>query len=614
MKTLGFYLIALVFVFSFLPLAEAKTRRGAVQNFEKIAQEDDKLLDQFLGLPQETQEAMLKASTHPGILSQLENEQARTSAQFRNLISPYSRKVQEQVYDLTRYPNLLKKLVDDGQLSKGKIKKISKDYPKDIQKAAVEVGHEHYGLLKQIDGLYKTSNQSFDSYLGGLPLSSQTAFRKLLSVPEGLTLLQKNPDFTRAMAVAYEKDPQGTQAQLENWNQQYQRERSDAAEAFQKELKNDPKAAKELKQAAKVYAHENDLEVYETNPPTSVTNVYLGTTSYAPYPYWFGYPFWYPYAYWRPYPYWWYTGFYFGFGWSPFFIGYPSYYYSSWYFGPYGYYYRYPYLSRYYYRNYYRYGYGYRGYRGRYYRGSGFNRAVSRFDQRHHKGLYPNGYVRDGRGANRFREYGHLQKSYDSYRSRNPGTQVTRDTYFRNNARKYPTLRTDQSKARRRADFQSHVTRGSPRAGPHVNPSRGSLNSNRSNRSNRSGRTRVAPANSSRQTFSQPSARPSRGSTPSRTSGTVRANPSGSSGTIYRGSSGRTGRGSYQSGNANAGRSSFGSGSMGRSGTFRSSGSFGGSGSRGGSIRSGGGSSRGGGFGGGGFRGGGGGGSRGGRR
>ncbi len=366
----------LIFVFSFLLCVatgniaqSAQTSDGALKKLEQVATDDSGVREDFLAFPQDVQEAMAQAAQSPVTLERLQQIQVRSSQEFRDKIAQLPRQTQEQVYTLSRYPHLLSKLEAAGSTQKKQLKKISENYPKEVREALIDLGRQHPSLLREIQVIHQKAQAEFDQILISLPLPTQTAYRRLLQVPEAIDLMNKNSNFTEALAAAQSQSPESLRALLEDWNQSYEQDRKETAQSFQEDLKNNPKTQKQLQEATQVYAKENNIEVYETQPQeTSITQIYVNV---APYPYWFGYPYWAPYAYWRPYPYWYYTGFYFGVGYVPYFVGYPNYYYSSWYFGPGAYYYQYPYLSRYYWNQY---------YRGRYaypYRYPGFRRAIS---------------------------------------------------------------------------------------------------------------------------------------------------------------------------------------------------------------------------------------------
>ncbi len=388
---------ALIFLFLVLwcaiPGYAAQPTEGALKKLEQIAADDSGVREDFLAFPQDVQAAMAQAAQFPDTLEQLQEIQVRSSREFRDKISQLPRETQEQIYTLSRYPHLLSKIAGSDSTQKGHLKKLAEGYPKEVKTALMELGQRHSSLLREIQGIDQNAQTQFDRILAPLNLSTQTAYRRLLQVPEAIDLMNKNPDFTSALGSAQTQEPQRFQVLLEDWNQSYEKERRETVQSFQEDLKNNPKTQKQLQEAAQVYAKENNIEVYETTPQTtSITQVYVDV---APYPYWFGYPYWASYAYWRPYPYWYYTGFYFGVGYTPYFIGYPNYYYSSWYFGPGAYYYQYPYLSRYYWNQYYRNRYAYP------YRYPGFRRAIStraRYypEAAHYGKIYETRYLQQG--------------------------------------------------------------------------------------------------------------------------------------------------------------------------------------------------------------------------
>jgi len=108
MKTLGFLLLSLLII---TPNALARVPKD-VSQFEAAVKKDPGDMDKLLMYPSDVREAMLEASLFPDTIARLGQEQAKTVQQFRSLIQPYPRKIQEQVYELVRYPTLMKKLTE----------------------------------------------------------------------------------------------------------------------------------------------------------------------------------------------------------------------------------------------------------------------------------------------------------------------------------------------------------------------------------------------------------------------------------------------------------------------------------------------------------------------
>jgi len=371
---------------------------------------------------------MLTASEYPEVLGRLGREQRESKAKFQNLIRPLSQKEQRQVYELTRYPPLLQSLAGSEKLSKKDIKALTSHYPESVQKAALDVGRKKHTLMQQVNALNLASKAQFESALVGIPADAQQSFRQLLQIPELLSSMEENLPLTQAMGAAYRADPVGLQKQLSTYEAEAETRNNEAVSAFQSDLQENPQVAKEMREVAQEYSDAEGYDLYEVDQAPSQTQVYVNIN---PYPYWFGGPWWYPYSYWRPYPYWWGLGFYFGPGWGIGFWGYPSYYYTNWYYGYYGHFYRYPYLSSYYWRHYNNYRYRY-GYQGNYWRGyrNGFYRGVDNWYRNNGRDYFPNRYVKDGHNPQRWSDYGKRENRYHKDRDHYGSNQVRRADYF----------------------------------------------------------------------------------------------------------------------------------------------------------------------------------------
>lgn len=422
----------------------AKTPQ-ALQVLDTQIDRNQGVMDQWLQFPERFSQPMLTASQYPEVLGRLGRLQTRTRGQYQSLIRDLKRSEQEQVYELTRYPNLLAALGGEKKLSNSEIKKTASEYPEEAQKAARALGRKKYGLLRQINQLNQQSRSEFDRFIQDLPPRAQDAYRELLQVPELLSSMEENMPLTVALGEAYREAPSATERKLEGMRAELEKRNSDAVADFNEDLKNNPQAAQEMRQVAQQYAKENNIDLYEVDEVPTTTTVYVGIN---PYPYWFGWPFWYPYAYWRPYPYWWGFGFYFGPGWGIGYWGYPSYWYSNWFWGYYPNYYRYPYLCSYYWRQY-NYWRPYYGYRNGYWRGypNGFFRATDRFYQNRGRYVLENHYIRDGRTPARFSELGQLERSYTRFRATHPEAALSRGQFYRSRGattqqtREGPTIR-----------------------------------------------------------------------------------------------------------------------------------------------------------------------------
>lgn len=552
----------------------AKKQNAAMKTFEEEVAKDPGVMDQWVTYPKEYWQPMLIASQYPEVLGKIGRLQSKTRRQFQNLVRSLPRDQAKQVYDLIRYPQILEAIGGDQKLSRGTIKKLSQDYPKDVQKAALDLGRKQHDLMRQINQLYAESQKEFDRMIQVLPPNGQQAYQKLLKIPELLSSMEENMPLAMKMGAAYREDPSGVEGQLQVWQEEAEKRNQETIAGWNEDLKKDPNAVEDLKKVAKDYANEYDMDVYPVEDTPSTTQVYV---SINPYPYWFGWPYWYPYAWWRPYPYWWGLGFYFGPYWGIGFWGYPSYWYSRWWWGYPNHFYRYPYASSYYWRNYNRYR-GYYGYRGGYWQGyrNGFYRGTASWYQTRGRNYFSNRYINDGQNAGRFRQFGAMERRYDTFRQKNPGTQLSRSDYYRN--RGIPSPASRASVQRRTGPSSTIRSTGA----------RGTGGINRQTRSpgsiNRSNRGTPSP---SRGTYNpgRGGSRSSGGSgfgIPTRRGGQPTMSGFGSGGTFR---SGTPSRGSYRGGG-------FGGGGSIRGGGFRGGGGGGFRGGGGGGFRGGGGGGR----------------------
>ncbi len=147
------------------------------------------------------------------------------------------------------------------------------------------------------------------------------------------------------------------------------------------------------------------------------------------YPYWWGSPYWYPYPYWRPYPVSYHWGFYVGPNGAAVRFGTPSFHFTYWHFNNYNHYHRYPHYSSHLVGHYYRHP----GWHG------GSNNAVSGWLD-DNRDRFPQDWSVSRNRADRFRDYGEFERRFDQRNRMNPGSQVSREQFLRENRGNYPNL------------------------------------------------------------------------------------------------------------------------------------------------------------------------------
>lgn len=408
--------------------------------------EDREAIDALVVYPKDTRLAILETAAYPQALIKLERIQQKTSTQFKALLEEESKTTQQMIWDLTRYPNLISRLVQEGNKNTKSIEKVLSDYPNVIHKRAKEAGKKHYSLLLGIDELDHSSKQAFETILEEFPIKTQEALRKLIELPEVLSLLTENIQLTILVGDLYKKEPNWLISQTDSLSGEVARMNEEELVKWQEELENDPDALNELKSSTEEFAQEygyddlyydqnseDDLYYYEDKKENNQTTKVVERHYYHHYPYWYGYPTWYVYPRWRPYPLWWDTGFYYQPNRVMVFYGTPSFYFTNWYFyNPHHHYY-YPHLTNRFVNH---------AYYGPRTHNSNIRVSVNNW-QRNNRAVITDEWLGTGnRRVERIKEFGRFESARQTYNRENPNRKVDQGTYLRNNSPRYERLKT----------------------------------------------------------------------------------------------------------------------------------------------------------------------------
>ena len=117
MKTLLFS--AILFIASF---SEANAQQ--VSSHTPWTKEDSAAINALALYPDSVRMEIFTACEYPAIIVNVATLQKNSSAAFADLLSSYSRTKQEDVWNLSRYPNLITRLVEGGKKSKEDIETI----------------------------------------------------------------------------------------------------------------------------------------------------------------------------------------------------------------------------------------------------------------------------------------------------------------------------------------------------------------------------------------------------------------------------------------------------------------------------------------------------------
>lgn len=316
-----------------------------VKQFKKVVQEDSTLLNGLAGYDAAVRKDILITAQHPEVLTKMKSMQQESRAAFEKIIEKLDRDTQFGIYELSRYPDLIKELTVQGKPKKSDVQNIILSYPEEIHEAALKYGRRQYKILSSIDHLNDKTKQDFETLISKYDDAYQSSIRRLIDTPEILSTMADNLEFTRLAGSVYQKYPSEMDSKLEELHNKIKDQKAKELADYEKKLEEDPEAYQEMLDAAEQFASEEMANKNITDPVTQEVEV-VNVNHYS---YWYGYPHWYGYPYWRPYPWYYHTGFYYGRGGRIVFIGMPSYWYVGWHHRYYPN--RYPHLSYHYYRH-----------------------------------------------------------------------------------------------------------------------------------------------------------------------------------------------------------------------------------------------------------------------
>lgn len=392
----------------------------------ELIADDRESVDALVMYPADTRLAILEVAMNPEILMRMKGIQNKTQNSFLEIVQPLSKDEQEQVYQLTRYPDLLASLVVGGKKSNAVMREIVAAYPEDIQPAAEDLGRKRYDELAAIHRLSASAHDAMETVLTGYPADIQESARKLLDLPEVVGILTENMQLTVLAGDVYRQDPEWVLQKADSLNFELARAQAEELVEWKKNLENDPEAKKELAASADAYAQEQGVRS-EVNRSPDLVNMYV---HYAPFSYWFGYPYWYSYTSWYPYPYWWDWGFYYGPSNQMIVFGLPSYHFVHWHFYDYQHHYQYAYLSNFYYRHY------------EHHPHSATSIAVvaRSWEQSDRNTINKDWLANSNNRVERFREFGKMEGDYQKQARIAPEKTPTRAEFVTQNRAAYPEL------------------------------------------------------------------------------------------------------------------------------------------------------------------------------
>lgn len=398
------------------------------ETFNQLLIDDSADMSTIAGYSETVRHSVFEACTQPQGIAGMNDLQKNSGQHFRSLLSAYSKEEQQKIWNLTRYPGLINKLMSTGPLSKQALEDVLIFYPKEIHDDAMNYTVNHFYIIKNINRINEEFDQAFEATIRTYSTSVQNAFRELLKTPELISLLNNNMHMAVHLGAIYQKNPEYLIQQFNAMNLEQAEQKARDLEEWKQKMKEDPEAERELQQSAKEYAQEygySQNDYYETDP------VYINRYVFVPYPYWCGYPSWYDYEWWYPYPYWYHWGFSYWHG-SIYWHSAPSWYFVHWHFRHHPHFDHYPHITNVY-INY------YHGHHRLNVRGP---EVVHRWVEENRRVL-PKDFISNEK--NRIpviKDYGKFANDFDRENKSAP-VKMEQNDFLKKNAAKYPALKPD---------------------------------------------------------------------------------------------------------------------------------------------------------------------------
>lgn len=340
-----------IFLFSIILSTGIYSQKNAIE-FDNLVSKDSTIVPILFSYPDSVYTTILIASTYPNGFVNLNELQKTSSDSFKKLISSYNRSRQKQLWELTRYPELISILIKNKEKTEKDLEEILKKYPNSINNSAIYFLRNEYSTLLKIENIHLDFETKYSKLLKDFPEDVKKSYNTLLSYPEIITMLSEDIKTTMTLGELYKKDPASVKQKADSINFEITKEKGIEFENWKMGINRDSAVQKELMEVAKNYSQEDEYDDDIYAKPTDKRDV-KKVYEVATYPYWAGYPYWYERNYWYPYPWWFHMGFYWPLN-SPIqFFGLPSYHFGWWYYNqPNPYYHRHPNTTNYFYRHY----------------------------------------------------------------------------------------------------------------------------------------------------------------------------------------------------------------------------------------------------------------------
>lgn len=416
----------LIIVFSILPLIVCAQEKHIVQQLQEDEQDAIKAISLY---PEKERAIILEVASQPEILVRIKNIRRKTESQFQELLKNLPENDQKKIYNLSRYPELIKKICQENKKkSSQQMEELLKEYPEEVHQHAAFINERYFDLIVSINILHHTSQQEFENILNDYPEQIRRAYQELIKLPEVINILTENMNMTILLGDKYKKHPTQLKNELDSLNIVLAEQKTKELNDWKQNLEENPEAMTEYENASQEFAREQGYD--ESNYKESTTEVYVNHV-WRPYPYWFGWPWWYSYESWYPYPWWYHRGYYYGTGNTVVFIGLPSNFFVHWHFNRYSNFYHYPHFTNHV-VNYY---YGHRKLN------TNITPVVRKWEKENKSQLPKNWLSNSKNRVKRIKEYGRFNMNYQTTIRKGNNKLPSQREYLKSNAKHYPTLK-----------------------------------------------------------------------------------------------------------------------------------------------------------------------------
>lgn len=400
---------------------------------DQVRDEEKDAIEAIALYPEKERSMILDAAQHPEVLVRLENMQAKSASDFRNLIGYLPEEDQKKVYNISRFPVLMYMITEGGKKkSSQRLNEVLADYPDEIASDVRYLHDQHFDLLAQVHQLYVESDTAFKDALNSYPADIQKTYKELIGLPEIMMIMSNNLNMTVLLGDLYRNNPEKIKNELDSLNVVVAEKKAKELNDWKEALEKDPQAMAEYENESQDFASQHNYtqsDYSQSLPDRYQTDVYVHHM-WQPYPYWFGCPWWYGYDCWYPYPWWYHWGYYYGPGYTIVIIGMPSAYYLNWHFKHIRHFYNFPHFSN----------------------------VLIHYSQTHSKDIttvttatqrwirdnheqLPNEWLKDdGNRIDRIKEYGKFNMDYEASIANGTNNIPSQRDYLAKHAKEYPSL------------------------------------------------------------------------------------------------------------------------------------------------------------------------------